>query len=361
MELSGPIRKVEADREDIIKAVEAWAAKVKEERAKRKAARKAKKASSKRGTKGTAKKGKKNMTVSADDNGNFKGGYWDKDTQKWVETNSTLAKYKWCRHHGDTPVFTIKLKDGRSLPVSAAARSDLRDWYPAGTILLNCTGIEPAETITVPRGLEVLQQYSTDLPYITINWSDGGAPPVTIDFWTELPKVLLDAGYKRLLVYCMGSHGRTGTALAALAMVHMKMLAPAAVRMIRDKHCTDCVETYSQTDYLFGLEADAFGLGILESMTDKDEIIIPAHAVRATISTPLITNPAGTITTPLLGNTVDGDKIVKYADAKKALTYPPKPLLADDQDLWPNDDLDEVRKDIEPWNVRPNDYLRTTE
>src|ERR1041384_911867 len=304
------------------------------------------------------------MTVSADDNGNFKGGYWDKDTQKWVETNSTLAKYKWCRPHGDTPVFTIKLKDGRSLPVSAAARADLRDWYPAGTILLNCTGIEPAETITVPRGLEVLQQYSTDLPYITINWNDGGAPPVTIDFWTELPKVLLDAGYKRLLVYCMGSHGRTGTALAALAMVHMKMLAPAAVRMIRDKHCTDCVETYSQTDYLFGLEADAFGLGILESMTDKDEIIIPAHAVRATISTPSISEPAGS--TGLKGVVLSGsgtqadpyvykadDKIVKYSDVKnKTLTYPPKPLLADDQDLWPNDDLDEVRKDIEPWNLR---------
>jgi len=54
-------------------------------------------------------------------------------------------------------------------------------------------------------------------------------------------------------IFCMGGHGRTGTALSALAQV--SAYAPAIesgdiVTWVREVYCQDAVETQPQIDYL---------------------------------------------------------------------------------------------------------------
>jgi len=94
------------------------------------------------------------------------------------------------------------------------------------------------------------QQHRNNI--LAIDWPDMSAPALDLAFWQALVTDLSHVQGKAVL-YCMGGHGRTGTALVALA--HVSQYRPALdsgdlVQWVRTHYCADAVETTSQVDYL---------------------------------------------------------------------------------------------------------------
>lgn len=84
---------------------------------------------------------------------------------------------------------------------------------------------------------------------VRLDWPDMTAPTkVGIKFWQELHKLLP----QHTAVACMGGHGRTGTALAAL-LVADGMGGQAAIDRVRKEHCPRAIETKEQEEYIRGL------------------------------------------------------------------------------------------------------------
>lgn len=92
-----------------------------------------------------------------------------------------------------------------------------------------------------------------DPPELTIEWKDGGAPALTKADWTRLVKDLGRIKGK-VLIHCMGGHGRTGTALCVLLAI-VNGPGKDHVKWLRKHYCEKVVESKAQFDYLreFGI------------------------------------------------------------------------------------------------------------
>lgn len=87
---------------------------------------------------------------------------------------------------------------------------------------------------------------------LELNWRDMGIPPVGLGFWVQL-WALLPMGHT--IVCCHGGHGRTGTALAALALIaDPASQAGSMIDMVRADHCLSAIETSDQESYIFSLQ-----------------------------------------------------------------------------------------------------------
>lgn len=184
-------------------------------------------------------------------------------TAKPATTGRVSSGYQnWCRHAGKDVLFTI---DG--VNIRAAARSDIVE--VTGCLRLNCTGLNADDRVltAVPAGFESLHDYAYNTRTITVDWSDGDSPELTPEFWLALPRLAKEKGIKDIIAYCMGSHGRTGTALAAMAIVNLGMNAITAASFIRRKHCDHAIETYRQCDYLVVVEEWAYCRGLIDKLS----------------------------------------------------------------------------------------------
>lgn len=107
--------------------------------------------------------------------------------------------------------------------------------------------------------------YSDDAAAITLSlhWDDGHVPPVSKVGWEEIVRLLSmvngDVG-----VYCVGGHGRTGTALSIIAgLAGLTTTDPVA--FIRSIYDDRAVETKTQIEYvekITGIKVEAEASGI---------------------------------------------------------------------------------------------------
>ena len=169
-----------------------------------------------------------------------------------------LAKRYEC-HEGTKKVFTD--------PISKL------DFYGGGKfkdlvihrnhLIISLLGSSPSDSIRwscVNSASEKLDKYK--LSVIEIDWSDGDALNFKKDFWIDLLSVIRTEK-KDVTIYCLGGHGRTGTALSILASM-CGVTDKDPVQYIRDKYCNKVVETQSQIDYI-------------EEITDKVVSCKPKH------------------------------------------------------------------------------------
>lgn len=157
---------------------------------------------------------------------------------------------------------------------------------PKNMVLLNLSGTNYiksyTEMIGPPDYVDVLVNHLPEpLSIIDLEWADGEAPCVLPTFWEVLHELLKkdesgkDGATMGLLVYCVGGHGRTGTALAAYMIANQKYPVSKAVNIVRDMLCTECIETQDQVEYLqilashYGVEA--------EIITPKDQVSDPFY------------------------------------------------------------------------------------
>ena len=176
-----------------------------------------------------------------------------------------FTPYTPCPHNGTKCVFMI---DGISVygsKIDTINPTVLND----ETFLLNCSD----STFTYEAPVR-----KTDLKYgmtkymkrahgqMDLAWPDRGAPNLPGVFWQDLFRSMRKATAKRgdtvvprytkLLICCLGSHGRTGTAMAAILTQH-GIPVDEAVDLIRGSHCEKAIESQEQMEYLLRIEIGA--------------------------------------------------------------------------------------------------------
>jgi len=110
----------------------------------------------------------------------------------------------------------------------------------------------------IPNRFKRLMKYR-EVDEFIIDWPDMGAPPLPFQFWKDLLQEFRSRGKSgkpfKVLIFCVGGHGRTGTALTALYMIQNKGKIGAidAMTSVRESYCSHAVESESQKTYLKGL------------------------------------------------------------------------------------------------------------
>lgn len=89
---------------------------------------------------------------------------------------------------------------------------------------------------------------AAEFPWLAIECEDGDAPELCRDDWETLVSDL-SVLRGRVAVYCLGGHGRTGTALSILAALSGACDADP-VAFIRKAYCPNAVETREQIAYI---------------------------------------------------------------------------------------------------------------
>lgn len=180
-----------------------------------------------------------------------------KDPPSLVDTTGKTWTELSCRHE-PTGVFTF---DG----VSYYGGSDSKV-YPSrfDGLVVNLLGQSAPDVMRAARlhygseswaaRLEPFMRKEMD-NYISIDWKDYHAPPVGAGFWLALHMEAKRLGYKKVLVYCYGGHGRTGTALAGILIECAHYDDKHAIDFVREKMCKKCVESKEQEDYLAEISA----------------------------------------------------------------------------------------------------------
>lgn len=99
-------------------------------------------------------------------------------------------------------------------------------------------------------GLYLDQRWQPSWPRAHVDWPDFGVPS-DITGLTAALQALLDRAQRgeRVEVGCLGGHGRTGTALACLAVLAGTPAADA-VEWARANYCERAVETAEQEDFV---------------------------------------------------------------------------------------------------------------
>lgn len=108
--------------------------------------------------------------------------------------------------------------------------------------------------------IRLLKEYCPENLYLT--WQDFGTPTYGLAFWKNLVEILRKKGRDRkrrgkaykVMVHCMGGHGRTGTALAILGGLGSRWVEEDGevdlVEKVRGVYCHHAVETYRQVKYV---------------------------------------------------------------------------------------------------------------
>lgn len=99
-------------------------------------------------------------------------------------------------------------------------------------------------------GLYLDERWNPPWSHSHVDWPDFGLPPDTEALRVALQDLLDRArSDERVELGCWGGHGRTGTALACLAVL-AGTPAPEAVAWVRENYCEEAVETAAQEEFV---------------------------------------------------------------------------------------------------------------
>ena len=101
-------------------------------------------------------------------------------------------------------------------------------------------------------GLYLGPQWDPPWPHHHLDWPDFGVPSDSAPVVAALRSLRQRAhGGKRVELGCLGGHGRTGTALACLAIL-CGVPSNGAVAWVRENYCTNAVESDQQEAFVVG-------------------------------------------------------------------------------------------------------------
>ena len=158
---------------------------------------------------------------------------------------------KWCYHSG----YKVVVRVGE---VTFGGAAGSRVHSGCAVLVVDMAGGAAKwidNNCSFPAKYESLRAFMpVPTPRIEIDWQDRGAPPMDRGFFEALPHMV---GKGHVIINCHGGHGRTGTALAALLIIHHKMSAVDAIHLVRVLHCEQAVESKEQVQW----RCDLAGLG----------------------------------------------------------------------------------------------------
>ena len=161
---------------------------------------------------------------------------------------------------------------GKTWKVFAGSRYDCKRHLAKYPVILNLSGTSSVAQHSIP--IPSLRKWETVASReIMLDWSDGSDIDLPIQFWIELREYLAETK-QNMLIFCMGGHGRTGTAIAAL-LISSGWKAKTAIEWIRKNYCHEAIETKVQEWYLEDLEEEYIELladsGLLEQAAKSDK------------------------------------------------------------------------------------------
>lgn len=176
-------------------------------------------------------------------------------SSKWSSSSYKTTVFKDKCRHAPTPAFRLA---GTKITYMGGSESKVNPRKFDGLVVCllgDKSYITPPQDVVGNDGwADSLQDFTNTYQpvkdYITIDWSDGGAPPVDVGFWTALHNEVQKRGLQKVLFYCMGGHGRTGTALASILIEVAGFDPDSAVKWIHKNYCKEAIETNSQINYL---------------------------------------------------------------------------------------------------------------
>jgi len=159
---------------------------------------------------------------------------------------------KSCQHNG-TDAFTTYTNGNGTVRLCGAKALTLNE--SGAALVVDCSGTYKAKPSRFVSSLPKLPGFDADtfdafnfvpVPVLSLNWTDNACPSVQFGFWSALFERLPSG---RVVVCCIGSHGRTGTFLA-LCLVWQGLNARDAIDTVRTVHCSEAIETREQEKYI---------------------------------------------------------------------------------------------------------------
>jgi len=159
---------------------------------------------------------------------------------------------KACTHNG-TDAFTTYTNGNGTVRLCGAKALTLNE--SGAALVVDCSGTYKPKPSRFVSALPKLPGFDAEafdafnfvpVPVLSLNWTDNACPSVQFGFWSALFERLPSG---RVVVCCIGSHGRTGT-LLALCLVWQGLNARDAIETVRTVHCSEAIETREQEKYI---------------------------------------------------------------------------------------------------------------
>lgn len=191
------------------------------------------------------------------------------------QNNNSGGSYQSCKYTHDGRDLIISDKSrGVQIAGSTAYKVPWDDRELKLVIDCADSASAPSNTEFVKSGPQIYLDAISgkELPsadVIKLKWNDGGAPRALATFWKALWDVLPSG---LTVICCVGSHGRTGTAMSALLIAN-GWSAKEAITTVRELHCPKAVETKAQVEYLEDMQDELWGGKKLLSLEVRPKLI----------------------------------------------------------------------------------------
>jgi hypothetical protein len=199
-----------------------------------------------------------------------------KDFNKGVTDKAD--KQAWGQDYDDLPLYSGKVSDAKytgktvgstytpqcthkptlviadeGLEIYVGKRYDCLDYLNEFPIVMNMTGNTVSSEHIIP--IPSMQKWAkfTSFKEILLDWPDYGVVNFPLEFWQDLIKAVKENGGK-LLIFCQGGHGRTGTAFACL-LIALGYTSEQAMKLVWDNYCRQAIESKSQELYIHSIGA----------------------------------------------------------------------------------------------------------
>lgn len=173
------------------------------------------------------------------------------DNKGYNYTNWQGNTYKACKHPA-IEVFTfegVTYCGGSAIYVEDVL-------YSPHTLIVSLTGERRGGIMHGSEGWQNLINTFNSQPeeWMAIKWPDMSSPNINlVGFWNGLHENAKARGITKVIFYCFGGHGRTGSALASILVECVDYTPEEAIAIIRKVYCEEAVETKSQEAYLANL------------------------------------------------------------------------------------------------------------
>jgi len=176
------------------------------------------------------------------------------ETKEFTGSKTTPVTTQWERHdHPPTAVITGP-KDAWG--VWCGKGMDVEHETGDFDLVINLTGRSIFDNRKHVIPIDSLKHWSNGpkhAPEVILDWPDYGIIDWPLEFWLELMGHIEENGLD-VVVFCVGGHGRTGTAIAAMMIVSLNFTVKEAVGWLRKNYCKKAVESKAQVEYLYTLE-----------------------------------------------------------------------------------------------------------
>jgi hypothetical protein len=180
--------------------------------------------------------------------------------KKANQTSYTTTSYAHCKHK---PQEVLK-SENEGWSIWAGRKWDCEDNLNDFDIVLNLSGTRVSKRHEIP--IKSLKKWESKEKYteICLDWPDRGIVSLPKQWWSDLLNHLKQHKLK-MLVFCVGGHGRTGTAISSLLVTAFGYTPKEATEWVWGNYCDEAVETNSQIQYVYGLVGETYEPPVTET------------------------------------------------------------------------------------------------